>query len=77
MFMMNFKFLFVSAIALSIFSSCGPAGENKEAMYARAKVFQDSIGNVIKSSMDEAAAPADPTVANTSTGTVAQPTAGK
>ncbi len=39
-------------------SSCGPAAENREAMYARAKVFQDSIATLIKTSMDDAAAPA-------------------
>lgn len=77
MFMMNFKFLLVSAIALSIFSSCGPAGEDREAMYARAKVFQDSIANVIKSSMAEAEAPAAPMVANTGTEAAAQSTTGK
>ncbi|MBL7916969.1 MAG: hypothetical protein JNM96_01140, partial [Bacteroidia bacterium] len=32
--------------------------ENREAMYARAKVFQDSIAKLIKTSMDDAAAPA-------------------
>ncbi len=46
-------------ISLSVFtlcfSACGPAAEDREAMYARAKVFQDSIANVIKTSMDDAA----------------------
>lgn len=48
-------FSFVSVLFLS---SCGPAAEDREAMYARAKVFQDSIAAVIKASMDAAAAPA-------------------
>jgi len=39
------------------FISCGPASENREAMHVRAKAFQDSIAFIIKSSMDEAAAP--------------------
>jgi hypothetical protein len=29
-----------------------------DAMYARSKIFQDSIANLIKTSMDEAATPA-------------------
>lgn len=41
-----------------ILSSCGKAAEDREAMHARAKVFQDSIATVIRTSMDEAAAPA-------------------
>lgn len=51
---------FVLAVA-AVLVSCGPAAENREAMYARAKVFQDSIANSIKTSMDEAAAPAQGT----------------
>jgi hypothetical protein len=51
-------FLFFGSVLLGL-SSCGPAAEDREAMYARAKVFQDSIANVIKQSMDEAAAPAE------------------
>ncbi|MDZ4663963.1 MAG: hypothetical protein SGJ15_03740 [Bacteroidota bacterium] len=42
---------------LAVYFGGKPAAENREAMYARAKVFQDSIANTIKSSMDQAAAP--------------------
>lgn len=65
-------FSFVSVLFLS---SCGPAAEDREAMYARAKVFQDSIAAGIKASMDAAAAPATgtgPVVVDT---TKAAPTA--
>lgn len=34
-------------------SSCGPAAEDREQMYVRARVFQDSIANVIRNSMKE------------------------
>ena len=37
--------------------SCGPAAEDREKMHIRAKIFQDSIANVIRTSMAEAAAP--------------------
>lgn len=33
--------------------SCGPAAEDREMMYARARVFQDSIANVIRTSMNQ------------------------
>ncbi|MCE3229734.1 MAG: hypothetical protein K0S32_4285 [Bacteroidetes bacterium] len=48
-------------------SSCGPAAENRDAMHNRAKVIADSIANVIKTSMDEAAKPGPyrPPVADT------------
>ena len=55
--MKNLIFVF-SSISVLFLSSCGPAAENREAMYARSKVFQDSIANVLKTSMDAAAAPA-------------------
>jgi hypothetical protein len=42
---------------LAVYFGGKPAAENREAMYARAKVFQDSIANVIKTSMDQVAAP--------------------
>lgn len=48
--------LFIAVLA--IYYSGKPAAENMEAMYSRAKIFQDSIANQIKSSMDEAATPA-------------------
>lgn len=51
--------IFLCSILIVLFlSSCGKAAEDREAMYARAKVFQDSIANVLKTSMDAAAAPA-------------------
>ncbi len=49
--------IFIFGLFVIILSSCGKAAEDREAMYARAKVFQDSIAAVIKKSMDEAAAP--------------------
>lgn len=74
--MTHIKFLPAFALAIVLLTSCGRAGEDREAMYARAKVFQDSIANVIKSSMDEAAAPADPMTANTATQAAPQATTG-
>lgn len=48
----------VFAISLLLSNtSCGPAAENRETMHARAKQVGDSIANVIKTSMAEAAAP--------------------
>ncbi|MES2679268.1 MAG: hypothetical protein V4635_05255 [Bacteroidota bacterium] len=49
--------LVLSLFCLLVFNSCGPAAENREAMHVRAKAFQDSIALIIKTSMDEAAAP--------------------
>jgi hypothetical protein len=46
-----------SLFFIFILASCGPAAEDRQAMHERAKVFQDSIANVIKTSMAEAAAP--------------------
>lgn len=60
-----------------VLSSCGKAGEDRDAMYARAKVFQDSIANVIKLSMQEAEAPADPMMAMPMPTAAPQPTPGK
>lgn len=40
-----------------IFTSCGPAAEDRQMMHERAKVFQDSIANIIRMSMAEAEAP--------------------
>lgn len=48
----------VFCFCLVAFTACGPAAEDRNVMHARAKVFQDSIANVIRMSMDEAAAPA-------------------
>ena len=53
----------------AVVTSCGPAAEDREAMHRRAKIFQDSIANIIRVSMDEAAAPgpgAAPAVVDTS-----------
>jgi hypothetical protein len=60
-----------------VLSSCGKAGEDRDAMYARAKVFQDSIANVIKLSMQEAEAPAAPAMMPATVEAVPQPTPGK
>lgn len=49
---------FFSLGLLLITNACGPASEDREAMHHRAKVFQDSIANGLRSSMAEAAAPA-------------------
>lgn len=46
--------------------SCGPAAEDRKAMHARAKVFQDSIANSIRSTIAEAEMPAQ-MPANTAT----------
>jgi hypothetical protein len=46
----------VLAFSISIFS-CGPAAEDRQAMHVRAKVFQDSIANSIRSTMAEAEGP--------------------
>ncbi len=43
-------------IVCALYFGGAPAAENREAMYARSKVFQDSIANQIKTSMDQAAA---------------------
>lgn len=53
---MKNSILFIALMVVFV-SSCGPAAEDREAMYKRAKVFQDSIANQIKTSMDAAAAP--------------------
>jgi len=46
--------LFFAFVFVIIYSSCGPAAENRELMYARSKVFQDSIANIIRTQMNEA-----------------------
>ncbi len=54
------KISFIASVALvALFTSCGPAAEDRQAMHARAKVFQDSIANVIRTTMAEAEAPAN------------------
>ncbi len=49
--------VFTALSCVLYLSSCGPAAEDRKAMHRRAKVFQDSIANVLQTSMDEAAAP--------------------
>ena len=46
-----------------IFTSCGPAAEDRQAMHTRAKVFQDSIANMIRIAMAEAEAPGNAAIA--------------
>jgi hypothetical protein len=53
---------FVLIVSAAIMYSCGPAAEDRNAMHARAKVFQDSIANVIKATMAEAEVPVNTTV---------------
>jgi len=57
--MNKIKSISFALIAFTLFiASCGPAAENREAMHARAKVFQDSIANAIRTSFAEAESPA-------------------
>jgi hypothetical protein len=61
---MNKVILSFSALLLSVtFLSCGRAAEDRKMMHERAKIFQDSIANVIRASMAEAEGPAAPVVA--------------
>ncbi|PBQ32186.1 hypothetical protein CNR22_10520 [Sphingobacteriaceae bacterium] len=50
-------FLLSAFAFILILTSCGPAAENRQVMHERAKVFQDSIANMIRTSMAEAEAP--------------------
>jgi hypothetical protein len=45
---------FLFCCAVFIFSSCGPAAEDREAMHRNAKRFQDSIANYINNRLQEA-----------------------
>jgi len=57
--MMKYRFYFsVSLFTLLLAFACGPAAEDRKAMHERAKVFQDSIANVIRTTMAEAEGPA-------------------
>ena len=52
------KTILLSSLFLGlVFISCGPASENRQIMHERAKIFQDSIANFIRTSMAEAEAP--------------------
>jgi len=52
------KIVLLSAfVFVLILTACGPAAENRQVMHERAKVFQDSIANMIRTSMAEAEAP--------------------
>lgn len=66
---MNKASLSFSALILTLtFLSCGRAAEDRKMMHERAKIFQDSIANVIRTTMAEAEGPAAvvvPTVTDT------------
>jgi hypothetical protein len=57
MFVMKKIFLISSFTFFIVLTSCGPAAEDKQLMHERAKVFQDSIATMIRTSMAEAEAP--------------------
>lgn len=46
------------AFGFLVFSSCGPAAEDRSMMMSRSKQVQDSIANVIRMQMAEAEGPA-------------------
>jgi hypothetical protein len=50
---MILRILITAFLGLFFLQSCGPAAEDREMMYARARVFQDSIANVIRTSMNQ------------------------
>lgn len=53
------KNILLSCLALVlIMVSCGPAAEDRQIMHERAKIFQDSIANVIRTTIAEAEGPA-------------------
>jgi hypothetical protein len=51
------KIFFFSLLIISVLIACGPAAEDRQKMHERAKIFQDSIANFIRSAMAEAEAP--------------------
>lgn len=66
------KIVLLSAFVIALMiTSCGPAAENRQVMHERAKIFQDSIANTIRTTMAEAEAPGpvivQPTAAATPT----------
>jgi nitrous oxide reductase accessory protein NosL len=53
----------LSALFLAVvLTGCGRAAEDRNMMHARAKVFQDSIANVIRMRLAEAEGPANTAV---------------
>ncbi len=50
--------LSVAFFSLLAFYSCGPAAEDRNVMHQRAKLFQDSIANLIRAQLAEAEGPA-------------------
>jgi hypothetical protein len=72
---MKFRILF-SAIVITLFvAACGPAAEDREKMHNRAKEFQDSIANVIRTSFAEAESPAPAMMVPPPTATAGTPAA--
>jgi hypothetical protein len=66
--------VFLSAsLFILIFTSCGPAAEDRKMMHDRAKVFQDSIANIIRTSMAEAEGSANTTVMQQTPAATASP----
>ena len=51
---MKKTFVLLSFTVLCLATACGPAAEDRQMMHARARVFQDSIANVIRTAMAEA-----------------------
>ena len=49
--------LFAALFITLIFTSCGPAAEDRNVMHQRAKIFQDSIANLIRAQLAEAEGP--------------------
>jgi hypothetical protein len=60
---MKKNIIMLGVMGVLLFISCGPAAEDREQMHKRAKIFQDSIAHIIKTSMDEAAIPGPKMVA--------------
>jgi hypothetical protein len=54
---MKKSIIMLGTTGILLFISCGPAAEDRKVMHKRAKIFQDSIAHIIKTSMDEAAIP--------------------
>lgn len=50
-------FLLTASLSFILLTACGPAAEDRRAMHERAKVFQDSIANVIRATIAEAEGP--------------------